>query len=131
MSNDVVVALIGGVAGLFSGGGAGWLTSTCNWRIEKSRLVQDRRRKLIDDAITGAKALRFDEGKALEGNGNPEFALPSRRTWFQILKAEMSQTYLEAIEELEKTPIKDRRPGEATDITLEEIGRIEESWELR
>ncbi|GLE56617.1 hypothetical protein NJBCHELONAE_19260 [Mycobacteroides chelonae] len=149
MSSEIVVALIGGAAGLVSGTIGSLIAPWSQWGVERHRLRRQRRAELLAEWRRGVDGLReVESGAAVtmrgpsipgrtenvrmildDGRPDPDEANVNRHQWFLSLKPHLSADVTSEVDELVKTRIV-RRSRDLPGLLAEEIVKIEKKWNL-
>ncbi len=152
MASEIVVALIGGGAGMATGVVGSLFAPWANWGVEKRRLARQRRIERIEEWRAGVAELLADEHRhgvpvrrlvPLHEQGN--IAAPPRyemvvphhglinllsKSWWGTLKLELSDHDRRELEALNSQPI-EQRIGVLPQMLTEQINDIERNvWEL-
>jgi hypothetical protein len=144
MASEIVVAAIGGGAGLATGVVGSLFAPWANWGVEQRRLRQQRRVERIAEWRRGVEDLRQAEDNYLPprtvvvGDTRTEDEVHSNRSlfdvtikdWFVTLKPELTHSAKGMVEQLAKQPL-DQRKGLVPKLLADEITRIEQQkWKL-
>jgi len=120
VSSEIVVALIGGGAGLATGIVGSLFAPWANWGAEKRRRRQDRRVERIGEWRAGAYQL----------GGDVHFMELEWSPWYTTLYREMSDTAKRQIEDGSQG-VPNPNHNEVAMLIIEEIARIErDKWKL-
>lgn len=136
MASEIVVALIGGLAGLTTGVAGSLFAPWANWGAEKRRLQQERRVQRIAEWRLGVRRLREAEGEYLKSVGGHAPAYGPQpdatiRNWWATLRVELAADVAQQIEELSKNTGVEERYGEVPNLLRDEIVRLErDKWKL-
>ncbi|SLG22561.1 Uncharacterised protein [Mycobacteroides abscessus subsp. abscessus] len=149
MASEVMVALIGGGAGLVSGAIGSLLAPWSTWGVERNRLKRERRTQLIAEWREGVDNLRQIESDAVvefpapripggpeglrmlvdDGSPDPKEANVSRYHWYASLKPYLSSETAKVVDELAGTRIINRKKSLPV-VLSDEIVNIEKKWKL-
>lgn len=134
MASEIVVALIGGGAGLATGVVGSLAAPWANWGIEKRRLKRQQRVKRIEewrDGVENLDSLEDMHGLPNDFDGGTPFTADIHaKSWYVTLRPEMRRSARNDIEELAETPI-NQRYGQMSRLIIREIARIErDDWKL-
>jgi hypothetical protein len=136
VASEIVVALIGGVAGLTTGVVGSLFAPWANWGAEKRRRRQDRRVERIAEWPLGVRRLREAESdylKSVHGHAPAYGAQPdaTTRNWWATLRPELKDDVARHIEELSKNTGVQERSGQVPNLLRDEIVRLErDKWKL-
>lgn len=136
MASEIVVALIGGLAGLTTGVAGSLFAPWASWGVEKRRLQQERRVQRIAEWRLGVRRLREAESdylKSVQGRAPAYGAQPdaTTRNWWATLRPELKDDVARHIEELSKSSGVEERYEEVPNLLRDEIVRLErDKWKL-
>jgi hypothetical protein len=146
--NEIVIALIGGGAGLITGALSSLIAPWSQWGVEKRRLTHQLRVEQVRTWRAGVEELRQIEDEVCPshpvpgppGSGgytvrsssdvpDPSRANAGRMAWYVSLRDQLDEEAREKAEALRKQRIFDRSEN-LPDFLAIEIGRIERRWKL-
>jgi hypothetical protein len=136
VASEIVIALIGGGAGLATGVVGSLFAPWASWGVEKRRLQQERRVQRIAEWRVGVRRLREAEGlylKAVRGEAQAYGPQPdvTNRNWWATLKPELQSHVARRIEELSNNTGVEQRFDDVPNLLRDEIVRIErDKWKL-
>ena len=136
VASEILVALIGGGAGLTTGVVGSLFAPWASWGVEKRRLQQERRVQRIAEWRLGVRRLREAESlyvQSLRGDGPAYGPQPdvTTRNWWATLKPELRSDVARKIEDLSNnTGVEERFEG-VPNLLRDEIVRLErDKWKL-
>jgi hypothetical protein len=148
VASEIVVAVIGGVAGLVTGTAGSLTAPWAQWGVEKRRMQRQRRVDLIAEWRAGIDALRAAEDEAAPhlpfpgapgrtggymvvstGAPDPPETRDTRQNWYETLSPHLSKDAHESLKALRGQKVAERT-GKIPDLLRAEVARVERDWTL-